>query len=559
MLALGIRYLCGVVRATHPSNRERAEWPPHPDRVFMAMASAYFETDGSPTERAALEWFERQEPPRIHAGGCQYREIVTSYVPVNDTVAPRLNPKKPYSDAQVKSGMGLLPEHRNRQPRFFPTAIPDTAGPDVDPMVHLSWPDADPSSEIRSALVALCAKVTCVGHSSSLVQMSVEDAPPDDRLNKWLPDERPNGQRLRISGSGRLSYLESQFNLADIEEYQQLSVEIGTAKGKAAKELKARLKKRFGESPPRSMRPTPSLYQGYTCAEPEDVSDDISRSVFDHHLIVLRRVGGRRFGLESTLQITEALRNTVMGKCRRQPPPEWISGHKPDGSRSEKPHLAFVPLAFVDREHADGHLLGAAIVVPRGIDSSEMRQLGKVIGYDKNGELLRTTLTFGKSGEWELQVQVEDRDVVPVTLQEAKWTANYPKKPKKQKPQCWATVTPIVFDAHPKDRWSRQDSPRVQAERQASYWCQVEDMIASAVERIGLPRPTDVVAKATSPFIGTPHARSFPMMTRKGGGNLHHTHAIITFEEPVLGPVLLGAGRYRGYGFCRPLSKGDES
>ena len=30
-------------------------------------------------------------------------------------------------------------------------------------------------------------------------------------------------------------------------------------------------------------------------------------------------------------------------------------------------------------------------------------------------------------------------------------------------------------------------------------------------------------------------------------------HAILIFSEPVVGPVLLGAGRYRGYGLCRPL------
>ena len=47
MLVVGIRYLNGWVMATHPTNREVAEWPPHPDRVFMALAAAHFETDGN--------------------------------------------------------------------------------------------------------------------------------------------------------------------------------------------------------------------------------------------------------------------------------------------------------------------------------------------------------------------------------------------------------------------------------------------------------------------------------------------------------------------------------
>ena len=42
MLALGIRCLTGYAVATDVSNREQAEWPPHPARVFMALAAAYF-------------------------------------------------------------------------------------------------------------------------------------------------------------------------------------------------------------------------------------------------------------------------------------------------------------------------------------------------------------------------------------------------------------------------------------------------------------------------------------------------------------------------------------
>lgn len=37
-------------------------------------------------------------------------------------------------------------------------------------------------------------------------------------------------------------------------------------------------------------------------------------------------------------------------------------------------------------------------------------------------------------------------------------------------------------------------------------------------------------------------------------GERRHAHAILVFDRPVRGPILLGAGRYRGYGLCRPLS-----
>ena len=45
-------------------------------------------------------------------------------------------------------------------------------------------------------------------------------------------------------------------------------------------------------------------------------------------------------------------------------------------------------------------------------------------------------------------------------------------------------------------------------------------------------------------------------MTRKSdGGRQSHSHAILIFDEPVRGPVTVGAGRFRGYGLCRPMNR----
>jgi CRISPR-associated protein Csb2 len=110
----------------------------------------------------------------------------------------------------------------------------------------------------------------------------------------------------------------------------------------------------------------------------------------------------------------------------------------------------------------------------------------------------------------------------------------------------WATVTPIVLDRHPRAK----DTDR--------YWVEAETTIRQSCRRIGLAEPADVMLSPVTMFIGVPHARSFPPLHRKAGGTLHHTHAVITFPEPVRGPVLLGAGRYRGYGLCRPFRHGGD-
>jgi CRISPR-associated protein Csb2 len=111
----------------------------------------------------------------------------------------------------------------------------------------------------------------------------------------------------------------------------------------------------------------------------------------------------------------------------------------------------------------------------------------------------------------------------------------------------WSTVTPIAFDRHPKD-----------ADR-LFYQREVGRMIAQACVRVGLPEPRDVIVAAVSAHLGVPPAHVFPRIERKDGSRRRHAHAILVFDQPVRGPILLGAGRYRGYGACRPLRDKENS
>lgn len=478
MFALGIRYLCGRVVATHPTDRGSPEWPPHPDRVFMALSAAFFETGENADERAALEWLESLEPPALHASTSHPRTTVTAYVPVNDD-------SNPVNEKKKKSHMvsGTLPIGRGRQPRSFPTAIPESD------TVYLLWRDIELPVEHRPALESLCGKVAYIGHSSSPAQMWLEATPPEPTLT---PVEGNAPYRLRVSGRGRLAGLAANYEMGQ--------------------------------------RPPLSLWNGYAPPKVEMAERPIPQTVFDHNLIILRRVVGQSLPLESTLALTEALRGAVM-QAVPQPPPEWVSGHRADGSRSEQDHLAFAPLPYVGHEHADGHLLGIALVVPRHIANSEAaRCFAPLLAPDEMEGSRLTRLTMGRVGEWE--VALEEREQPPVALRIETWT-----RPGKR----WATVTPIVLDRYPKAK----DEVEARKEAQAA--------VIAACARIGLPRPVDVLLMPMSLFIGSPLAGQFPPLPSKFGKTRRlHTHALITFAEPVRGPVLLGAGRYRGYGLCRP-------
>ena len=293
MFVLGIRYLCGWSMAKSPANQDRAEWPPHPDRVFMALAAAYFETEGGPAERAALEWLEQLPSPELIASGSFSRQVVTVFVPVNDTKLPQTKIGKEPSRKQIADGIRLLPEHRSRQPRTFPVAIPD------NDTVFIIWRQAEPDEATRRALVELCRKVTCIGHSASLVQMWIQD---DFTMlanrSTWAPTKGVAADRLRITGSGRLASLETRYNKAPINEYAHLTAELKTATPKRRTELKRELAERFGSFPPVSQPPTFSLSIGYRKSDSQIAAKEFG-TVFDPNLLVLRRISGDSLGLEA--------------------------------------------------------------------------------------------------------------------------------------------------------------------------------------------------------------------------------------------------------------------
>lgn len=529
MFALGIRYLNGWAMATHVSDRENAEWPPHPDRLFMALAAAHFETDGGAEERAALEWLQSLPPPAMTVNEAGYRELTTSYVPVNDTEISRPRKDSPQAlkkrltgidgisdiKAARSRGLALLPDHRSRQARAFPIAIPKPTDKGAErardgmPRVYFSWETAIPSAATEQALEVLCSKVTHVGHSASFVQAWMESSPPEPSL---VPlDGVATKHRLRVTGPTRLSHLESRY-----------------AAG---------------------LRPSNSIWQGYGQLSPTLPESANGSTMFDPNLLILARMDGPRLALHSALQLTEALRGAVMAHCLIQPPPEWISGHTLDGRFSEQPHLAFVPLADVGHEHADGHVLAVAIVVPRSVTASEQQALGAVLFATETGEPSEIELRM-KAGVWRIRLAVDD---ARIALQPETWTAEPVGS------TLWATVTPVAFDRHPKQSWKTGDPPRLRAERQAAYWSGVENMIAQACENIGLPRPVEVTATGASAFRAAAPAGQMPRLLRKDDTHQRQTHAIIRFDAPVVGPVLLGAGRYRGYGLCRPLNEGGTA
>jgi CRISPR-associated protein Csb2 len=555
-LTIGWEYLTGCCVATDPASRQRAEWPPHPGRVFMAMAAAWFETGEDEAEGQALRWLEKLGDPELGLPDFfSTREVVDCYVPVNDVAGP--------SKAILQSAPGFT---RERKERTFPSVWVG------DAPCFLHWPNADTAGvELhRSALDQLCGKVTRIGHSSSLVRMWVaEEMPSPQPTESWVPDDGLTDLHVRSHQGVSIDRLPEETGIRRINEFARLEAIINSTRQdaeakRAKKHAETEYHQIFGEKwkksakAPPFRRPNLGLWTGYRRKEAEP-SSSASHTNFDSDLLILTQVDGPRLPLASTLAVTQVLRRAIMAHMGSNIP-DWVSGHKPNNEplRNGNQQMAYIPLPFVGSEYADGHLLGTALVFPRSVPRPER---GRVLGtflLERSGQPRPITLTLGALGVWTLIKR--DWTEARQALQPETWTAH------PHGATTWASVTPVVLDRYPKsdpfkDREAWQD--------------EVAGIIATSCERLGLPAPVEVAVGTTSWHRGSPRATvkrrplrghsklpvasaslgdGFPIYPTKGGnGARPQLHVRLCFAEPVVGPILLCAGRFLGYGLFKPL------
>jgi CRISPR-associated protein Csb2 len=391
-----------------------------------------------------------------------------------------------------------------------------------------------------------------------------------------VTDEIAGEVRARSLSQGTLDMLQERYGeeprlkrVALTKEINDLQLAKRKISGTGAKELKAQmdgrieaLKNELGSAssqPP--VRPTTGIWTGYRCRS-DELPTPIAHSLFDHDILVLTHILGPRLPVVTTLAVTQALRNKILRQCA-QPVPGWVSGHEPDGQpfRDATGHLALVPLPFVDRAHADGHLLGVALVFPRYVSHKERgRALGRLL-VNTRGEPENLGLEIDRLGAW--TIQKSDGQETARTLDPCRWTA-FPAGA-----TTWTSATPVVLDRYPK---ANRSKPSERSEWEA----EVREIIVGTCQRIGLPAPEHVDVDTTSWLLGSARAvgkrrplrghgnlatlgdaalgDGFPPFPPKGSnGSRPQVHAWLRFNEPVVGPIVLGAGRYLGYGLCKPL------
>lgn len=549
MLTVQVELLTGRYVATRFNNRNRVEWPPHPARLFSAAVAIWADADEpDPAERSALVWWEEQGSPQITCSwgrDWSERAAVTHYVPVNDTQvvardtgegyrrlraaidaarsADRDDPSsakdaakldrqvvklaaKATADSQKATtqgaaptaAIGVLPDSRGRQARVYPAAIP------VDDRISYTWPETEASPHI-TVLDGLLARVARLGHSSSPVAIAVVSDAVDPTL---VPHER-GSVSLRVTSPGQLDALEQAYELHRANEPRTLPAEF-------------------------------TFYREATPELPEH-----PRSLFGTDWILLDLDSRRRCTIADTLALARAVRGALM-RWASQPPPQVISGHRPGppGVRtapSDRAHLAIVPLPFVGHRHADGSIQGVALLLPTSMPDEGRSAVLNAVGKwtNEHGGQLRV------GDHWSATVSTITRAEAPASAESNRWT-----KPARR----WLSVTPIALDRHPGNLRDRNP------DRHQAAVAAAEDTMRASCRNIGLPEPLEVTVRSEPYVTGSRPARSFPAYTVQGGRLRRQlVHAELQFAEPVVGPVLLGAGRYLGYGLCFPFDVSTAS
>jgi len=544
MLELEITFLTGRYVATGEANRDEAEWPPHPARVFSALVSNWAEVETpDENEREVLEWLEHLPAPEIVASDAVERTPVIHYVPGNDATVvglaetdrraralDRLSAERDLAlaagqrseqelasiDEKVRAQLDvsakvatagktnpadateLLPSGRNRQARMWPSMRP------LDPTVVLRWPRISVSSRTVDILDALCARVSRLGHSTSLVSVRALTSDAKGDVSHWVPDAAGD-HNFRWVQQGQLRALESAHAI-------------------------------HGGNRPRSLPKLGVTYRDTTTSGPSQVSPTTSNLSGELFVFALPP-NHRRLPAVRTAELCGLLRRALISKAP-EPVHAVISGHGPTGEPLRSPHIATLALPFVADRRATGLILGLAVLLPSELSGDSRAEVLRALSrWDDDG----ARLNLGNRGV--VQLERAGHDPGLASLRRSTWA---------HRSRRWVSATPIALPRHPGDLRRGTASSRERA------WQKARAAVILACAHCGLPEPSRVEVSLAPLLRGAERVGRYKTF-QQGGQARSLLHTALTFREPIAGPLVLGSGRFVGLGLMRPVEDALKS
>ena len=252
----------------------------------------------------------------------------------------------------------------------------------------------------------------------------------------------------------------------------------------------------------------PALRYQVTYRSPGAVTDEVDRGSVVQWLRLEKSVSGRRIAT-----VTDLLKKSLLLQYQRihGEPPAVLHGH---GYGQRGYELArFLALPDVGFPHSRGRVHGLAVWLPPGSDPDLVQRLQTAT------KSVRRLVGAGLN----VAVRPWAGEERPRAAHPARWT--------KDSSTRWATAFPAIHERH--GRLTLAEIAR---------WC----------AHAALPEPVAFRA-ARHPLVHGAVDLAPVEVHRPNQPSRPYSHVEVVFGESVTGPVVIGAGRQRGFGLCVPV------
>jgi CRISPR-associated protein Csb2 len=499
------------------------EWPPSPFRLFQALLAGIARQGSLVTGEdtldypnytaagAALDWLQRQPPPLIVAPATRAGQKIVRYVPNNDADAP-----------------GKL----DRQTRLTAKpAIPTLflADKGTRPKLHYLWPLENapgcPIQPLREAARSLTA--LGLGVDMAFADASILTADEASNLTgiRWRPEpgDAEFEETLRVP-EARAG---DQNTLADLRRCHHSSAN------------------RLQPGQPLRMVDRPTIFKRILYTGPDRpprrptavfrLTDDAGEPRRYPHANLVHIAGmARHLAILAAIDLgwpDEEVNHLVRGM------------RDPAAPRHEQ--FSYLPLPSIGHEHADAAVRNVMIAAPLG-KKEKIEELAERL----NGMSLEPLPTS----------QFKEFGCAPPQLERFEPTPrHFIRRSYLAKSTLWRTVTPVILDGH--SRKAKNDKPEEVARA-------TEALLRKALARAGVGATCTFTWQAEpflknclSAYTHDRAGRPIGYLRPKHLSGRTSVHVELRFDNPVCGPLAIGAGRHCGLGLfaaqelppCKPL------
>ncbi|MFF9785132.1 type I-G CRISPR-associated protein Csb2 [Streptomyces nigrescens] len=388
------------------ADRSRAEWPPHPSRVFCGLVSVADPAD--PVQDAALRWLEEQPAPRVR-------------VPARTAEADQPRRSWVVTNATGKSSHAVLPGRMSSGVREWPQRALE------QPLVEFEWA-TEPPAGVGAVLEMLAKANPYIGRATghALVHAQVVDEPvavdESGSWQVWAP--APEGASAWETVGLRAPY----------PGYLE------------------RLRRAYEEGQPawQQARSLPYVPEKPGARESEAEAEDPVPGPW-RDLVTFAFASGVSLDPALMLRVAEALRREVVERLKwcghDVKPMVAVHGHKEAGDESRL--CAYLGLPFVGHRHADGRLRGVGVALPHDLSAQHRRALVAALVHVEGGlrqltvPTVREPVALEYVGPGAAEVQRLE------SVRSRRWVG--PSR-------WWTTALPMVLDGFP-DRRSGRSRP----------------------------------------------------------------------------------------------------